>query len=184
VAVERVQCPSCGAFLALGDQQGAVQCTYCGAHLRIAQGASGQPMAILDEIKIDSSILAMNAVRGHLQEKLAELQGKRRSILDNASNEKSAVLPGCARMFGILCLLGGIISFLVAIAGIEEATWVMVVSFIILMGIFVYASWRRGGIDSQAQAQIAPIDKEIQKVQEELARIESKMDELAKKIAQ
>jgi len=184
MAVERVQCPSCGAHLTLEDRQGAARCAYCGAHLRITQGASGHPLAVLDDIKVDSSILAMNVVREHLQEELAALQKKREHVVIDADNQKSRAVPGCVIVFAVICLLTLPVGILQQ--GADEPGDIAAIAILLAFGIgsLAYRGWRYKKIDSQSEAQIAPIDKEIRRVQGELARIERQMDQLAKKVVQ
>lgn len=185
MAVEHVQCPSCGAPIALEGRQAAAQCAYCGAHLRITQGASGHPLAILDDIKVDSSILAMNVVRGRLQEELAALQKKREHVLIEADSQKLREVPGCVTVFAVIGILDALILLPIGLS-IEDPSMTLAggCCFAVVIGIFAYADWRRKKIDRQTQAQIAPIDKEIRRVQAELARIEGQLDQLAKKLAQ
>jgi len=87
--VESVQCPKCGAPVDVTAGRESLHCTHCGAGLKITRGASGHAMATLDDIKADTSVLAIRVALQTLDEKLqqqeAELQALRTQRVDAAA---------------------------------------------------------------------------------------------------
>jgi hypothetical protein len=73
-SIESAQCPKCGAPVDVTPGRESLHCTYCGAGLRITRGASGHTMATLDDIKVDTSILASGAMLKRLDDRLGEKQ--------------------------------------------------------------------------------------------------------------
>jgi len=70
MAVESIQCPKCGSPLEVESAARAATCTYCGSRLRLTKGASGHPLAVLEDIKVDTEILAKQTAINHLGERL------------------------------------------------------------------------------------------------------------------
>ena len=75
--IQALQCPKCGAMLEVGTATTAADCSYCGAHLRVTKGASGRPLATLDDLKEDTSVLAAVAVWRHIKDRLDSVVAQR-----------------------------------------------------------------------------------------------------------
>ena len=110
--VEHVQCPDCGAPLSAeaAENCGAYDrtadfprserlatCGYCGARLRITKGASGYPMATLDDIKVDTSLLAREVACRRLEEKQKKLAAERADLLRRHHIESALAQATCDR---------------------------------------------------------------------------------------
>jgi len=188
MAVERMQCPACGALLAPRAGEEMTVCAYCGARLRITQGASGRPFAVLDGIKADSSILAMEAVRVRLQEKLAALEAERTGVLRGAEASIESNVPGCAIVTAWLSIAGGIIALAASSAFEDEPdallSFLLGGAFFVIVGVCILKSARsrQNRVDDETEARLAPIADEIRRVQAELAKVESQLDGLAKEL--
>jgi len=74
--VESVQCPKCGAPVDVTAGRESLHCTYCGAGLKITRGASGHAMATLDDIKADTSVLAIRAALERLDERVSQARDR------------------------------------------------------------------------------------------------------------
>ena len=71
--IESIQCVKCGSPLEVESTAKAVTCGYCGSRLRITPGASGHLLGVLDDIKLDTEIIAKQTAVDHLSERLAFL---------------------------------------------------------------------------------------------------------------
>lgn len=72
--IESIQCVKCGSPLEVESTAKAVTCGYCGSRLRITPGASGHPLGVLEDIKVDTEILAKQTAINHLEVQLERLQ--------------------------------------------------------------------------------------------------------------
>ena len=91
MAVESVQCPKCGAPLGVEPGREHMYCSHCGAHSRLALGASGHRMAVLDDIKTDTSILAKEVALRRLNDKVTQKQMARQSLVLERDSERNAL---------------------------------------------------------------------------------------------
>lgn len=80
MSVESVQCPKCGSPLQVESGLRQVWCTYCGSQLRITSGSSGHPLAVLDDIRADTSLLAKQRALEHLRQHRVELFAEREKL--------------------------------------------------------------------------------------------------------
>ena len=78
--VQSIQCPKCGSPLEVTPSTSQARCSYCGSMLRVSRDASGQPLAVLDDIRTGIDILALDAERRQLHEKLEALRGGRHAF--------------------------------------------------------------------------------------------------------
>ena len=87
MSIEAIQCPKCGGPLSVEEGRDSVYCSHCGAGLRISTGSSGHPLATLDDIKDDTSLLAMRAALERLDERLQERDNEIRALEDARTSE-------------------------------------------------------------------------------------------------
>lgn len=92
-----MQCPDCGAPLSAEAGERLVTCSYCGARLRITKGASGYPMATLDDIKVDTSLLAREVACRRLEEKQKRLAAERADLLRRHHIDSALAQATCDR---------------------------------------------------------------------------------------
>lgn len=78
--VESIQCPKCGSPLQVEGGTRQAWCTYCGSQLRITTGRSGHPLAVLDDIRADTSLLAKQRASEHLRQHRVELLAEREKL--------------------------------------------------------------------------------------------------------
>ena len=188
MAVESLQCPNCGAPLSVETGQTSMYCPYCKARLRINLGASGHPLATLDEIKVDSSIIARDVVRQRLKEQLAALEAERGQVISRKEAEKRKKAPGpgptifgtvLAFLFALLLLGVGLSN---GVSGLDE-----LVAVFLVVGLVGLASWASqhnaiNRIDEETRLELSPVDGRIGKIKAQLVEIEAEMDQLAKEL--
>ena len=98
-------------------------CSYCGARLRVKTGASGSPMAVLDGIKEDTSLLARQSAYAHLEKEVEGLLAEREGLREQWQKLKAADAEqraGCAPLAG-LGLLG--LGLVCIAAGLSDSAW-------------------------------------------------------------
>ena len=108
MAVESVQCPKCGAPLSVEPDREHTYCSYCGAGLKLTQGVSGHPMAVLDDIKSDTSILAKEATLKRSVDEISEKQMRQMALVAARGKEQEAVPRGFLTLQAVLCAVVGI----------------------------------------------------------------------------
>lgn len=86
MALEAIQCPKCGSPLEVDARANMAVCTYCGSYLRLVQGDSGHVLPVLDEIRVDTGILARDTARRRFEQRLGELHDARQALLKNKEN--------------------------------------------------------------------------------------------------
>lgn len=91
--IESIQCPKCGSVLEVESTAKAVTCGYCGGRLRITRGASGHPLGVLEDIKVDTEIIAKQTAINHLRERLQELLEERERLDIRFHSELSTLEP-------------------------------------------------------------------------------------------
>jgi hypothetical protein len=133
VEIDSLQCPNCGAPVATAAGRDAYTCAYCGAHLRLTAGASGVPLAVLEELGDDAALLADVAKRDYLVRENAELrqrilgpQGQQAGTIrpwrTTSSPVAMAVLIGIGLLFA--CGIGGALPD--DAPGLRYAYWLLV----------------------------------------------------------
>ena len=190
MAVESVQCPKCGASLSVEPDREHTFCSYCGAGLKLALGVSGHPMAVLDDIKTDTSILAKEVALRRLTDKITEKQRAVRALLSERATELEA-LPSIAWEFRVLCAFFGIPVTIAAICAFSFEA-VAAGLLVLAMGLpFLYLAVspvaglkKREGLQRIAQldARIHSISQEIEDLQEQISAKEADMDALTDQV--
>lgn len=89
--MEAIQCPKCGSPLEVDARANSAVCTYCGSYLRLTQGPSGHVLPVLDDIKVDTGILARDTARRRFEQRLEELHDARQALLKNRETRKRLV---------------------------------------------------------------------------------------------
>ncbi len=81
MAVESIQCPNCGSPLEVGATDRVATGGDCRARLSITKGASGYPLAVLDDIKVDTALIARETAVRRLERNLADLRRERDALI-------------------------------------------------------------------------------------------------------
>ncbi len=108
VDLDRLQCPGCGATLT-AEGRDTLFCSYCGAKLKVKTGASGNPMAVLDGIKDDTSLMAKKVAMQHLEEELISLKKQQEALQQRKETlEKAESENGCLFVMAVLGLMAAL----------------------------------------------------------------------------
>lgn len=112
--MQALQCPKCGGTLGFAPQATRAVCGYCGGSVRISRDASGQPVAVLEDIRTSTDILAAEAARKRLEERLADLRESHSQPYKAYSDAKAKVdrLSGSFTVTG--AIVGGIVGSLIS----------------------------------------------------------------------
>lgn len=186
MSIQRLQCPSCGANITT-DGRGSLFCSYCGAKLRIKTGASGNPMAMLDGIKEDTSLMARRSALAHVEEELSRLEAEREKTIQsykaqNAEAEEEGD-RGCFAFAPMLLLFAGI--GLVAQFAYGRAAQGIVGLALIGAAIAIYAAWGRAdaarerqrvALKSRVAQTVAEIDAKVAPLRERAEGLKAEID--------
>lgn len=111
--MQAMQCPKCGGALGFAPQATRAVCGYCGGSVRISRDASGQPVAVLEDIRTSADILAAEVARKRLEERLADLRESYSQFYERYTNARDEAnrLSWTAAIGGIVLgfVLGSII---------------------------------------------------------------------------
>jgi hypothetical protein len=80
MSVTSIQCPQCGSPVQVEPAARYATCAYCASSLRITRGSSGHPLAVLEDIRADTGMLARQAAVRHLRQRLRDLTGQRNEL--------------------------------------------------------------------------------------------------------
>ena len=194
MAVESVQCPKCGAPLRVEPDREHTYCSYCGAALKLTRGHSGHQMAVLDDIKTDTSILAKEVALRRLTEKVTEKQIEQQDLVATRNTQRKA-LPVDPLTMKVLYALFGIVLTALGIDTCfnEGASVAFGVSLsLIIIGLFFLflaakqtaVRKRREGLTRIAEldAQIDTLSREIEDIHETIRAHKADMDDLTDQV--
>lgn len=192
MAVESIQCVKCGSPLEVESTARFAICGYCGSRLRITRGASGHPLGVLEDIKLDTEIIAKQTAIDHLRDRLSELVRQRQILKAQLTNELHAAgrrhetaWGGCLPLAGLIVILGCLASN----ASFEtNAPWLG--AGFLLLGIGIWRTGRakvrqqeaRRKVENTYGARIARIDEQIQSTQRRIVELQVDMDRLAREL--
>lgn len=148
--VESIQCPKCGSPLQVEGGHRQIWCTYCGSQLRITSGSSGHRLAVLDDIRADTSLLAKQRALEHLRQRRVELLAEREELgawwveqkqfVDRVPSEHLVGKKATqAVVYAMLAALGAcmfLASLVAGLSGDSSGILLGVVGFL-LVGVFV-----------------------------------------------
>lgn len=202
MAVESIQCPKCGSPLEVESTARFAICNYCGSRLRITRGASGHPLGVLEDIKVDTEVIAKQTAIDHLRERLQHL-GEERDRLERQMRSELEAAQSASPGRGDASVAAGImlLGFAIVVIGTrvsfaEEMSRVVVCSGpgLLLLGGGIFGlikTQARNGegkrLTNEAQGKarkeyrpaIARIDEQIQSTQRRIAELQADMDRLA-----
>lgn len=185
-SVEQVQCPNCGAPLSVEEGRSSLYCSFCGSALKIEKGASGHALAVLDGIKVDTGILAHDAARRRLDERLTVLMG---AIADEKQRHSNSLEGGKPkRLFGGVSVLLGVGMFVSSFSNVTSiGGFLMLGGFsltISLMGIYILVSQYRGlqPVLRRHKEVIKQYETELAAILQEFDRVTKQMDDLTGKL--
>ncbi len=113
--LEPMQCPKCGSPLLVEPAAASAFCSYCGSRLRVARGASGHPVGLLDRIETNSAILARQTAINRLQECLPALYAQRDALKEEADKLAAGRRPratGRAVLGLLLTVVPGLVALI------------------------------------------------------------------------
>ncbi len=200
---EVVQCPQCGSPLQVEADARSTSCSFCDSRLRLVHGASGHPLATLDEIKADTAIIARQTALHHLEGRLADLLPQRQALSEEyearlgelawapsglARARNPAVLlalgAGLLSAFASLLVVGSLASG--ALVGAASTTLVCWLPFAVLTAASVYI-WGQADVSErqeraawgQAQQETrAYYDARIAELDEQISAAQARIAEL------
>jgi len=131
MSVESIQCPECGSSLEVERSDSFTVCTYCGSRLRVTEGASGDLMGILDQIKADTSILAKRAALEHAREQLEAIEEERDEWWELMFGKQDALPksgweewgPGCGCIVSLVAVVSTLMALVAAIVQFPGWEW-------------------------------------------------------------
>lgn len=175
-----VQCPKCGSPLEVTPSTTQARCSFCGAALQLSRGSSGHPLAtVLDSIQADTELLALEAVRRHVEGNLVDL---RQSLVAlEAASRATTTGPGvagCSVLSVIAAVLAGL-GYLVSDAMGAAGEIGLVVGFTLACVIFSLV-WRGVSTKMETQAQEAQerYEQEQGALREQIASEEARLREV------
>ena len=192
MAVETLQCPKCGAPLRIEPDREHTYCSYCGAALKLTQGVSGHQMAVLDDNKTDTSILAKEVALRRLTDKVTEKQMEQQDIAATRETERKA-LPHDPVGKKVICAFVGVYLIALGIAAcFAEGGFAKSGVLFIAIGVFFLflasrqteVRKRREGLTRIAEldAQIDALSQEIEDIHETIRAHKTDMDHLTDQI--
>lgn len=182
-SVEQVQCPNCAAQVDVEEGRSFLHCSYCGSGLKIEKGSSGHSMAVLDDIKVDTGILAHEVVRRRLEGRLGELEETFGVVHQRYDEGK----PGGVWIMWIVALLFmGVTSLGFGFLKYKGASGEIIITGIafILVGVVVLSiqSDKRQKMQEEYEAARERYESEVAAVREELEHVTEQMDDLTRKL--
>jgi len=186
--IESIQCPKCGSPLEVARSTLQARCSYCGSTLRVSRDASGQPLAVLDDIREDTDILATDVVRRRLEERLRERLAVRHNLRSAyaIALEKTPASAGCATW--LVAAVGAFIGALVG-AGLGEIVGPESVEGFSLLGVIVgglIAWWlmdperkaTRTKVEEYYGPRLRALGRDVEEARRELGAATARMDGL------
>jgi len=204
--VESIQCPKCGSPLQVESGLRQLWCTYCGSQLRITRGSSGHPLAVLDHIRADTSLLAKQRALEHLRQRRVELLaereklgtwwGEQKRFIDRVPSEHQvgrkatqAVVFSMIAVLGACMFLGSVVA---GVTGDSSSILLSVMGFLLagVMSVCVRSVVRERGrlvkkVEEErerARAALAQCEARLRAIDVELDQVWLRIDGLEKEI--
>ena len=192
--VESIQCPKCGSPLGVESGARDAVCDYCGSQLRVTRGSSGHPLAVLDDIRADTSLLAKQRAQEHLQQHRDELLAKRAELCDEWRQRKARLGESRAlRQAGnrqgqilVLAIVAGVlfVQFLRALssAGRGNPDIVLAAVSLMLAGAAIYGVMAlardRKRLIAEGQAQLEQARVALQQCEARIRALDGELDKV------
>ena len=178
VKVESIQCPKCGSPLRLEAAGKEATCDYCGARLRITVGTSGYPLAVLDDIRVDTALMARETVLRRLERNLEGLQRERDALVTAQEQPRRLGWRGAAvRLLLIIALAALAVPAFKLIARLGARLGLLVVLVAIALVLLAYLCFERGDrrpestgtrVRNQRERRLAEMSEEIARTTERI----------------
>jgi len=185
MTVESLRCPNCGSTLSVPPSRGFTVCDYCGSHLRVTRDSAGHPVGVLDDIRLDTSLLAKERALAHLQERLSTMEREH----DELAERMRVALAGVSTRSSVGPWIPGIILgfFACVLFSTVDATLAMIAALAVVLGLGWLLSRhdkenrrrRSAEIERRYAPRLAELDDEVAAVSKQIERLKRDIDELA-----
>ena len=197
MSIESIQCVKCGSPLEVESTARFAICTYCGSRLRITRGASGHPLGVLEDIKLDTEIIAKQTAINHLRERLQHFRAERDRLEVQLQGELERAWPrGLGRDFPYRWEKPMAVACVFAIIGVviwmsSSKFWGGVCLAVATAEVFalgralrLYRRYERAEsrIREKYGPFIASAGEQIQSTQRRIAELQTDMDRLAREL--
>jgi len=187
--VESIQCPKCGSPLEVISSTRQAVCEYCGSTLTITKGASGHSMAVLDEIKVDTGLIARETARRRLEEKLQDLRLRRNKLHGEylGQLEQRQVRGGGCSLSAGLFMTALLIGLLLVASGEAYLGVILVLGGAVVL---YWSHWKRRksqrehkkDLASKYEPRLRQLSEDISHTKQRIETIKVEMDRLSEEL--
>lgn len=173
--MQAMQCPKCGGSLEVASSDTHTVCVYCGHSIRISRDASGQPVAVLEDIRASTDILAADTARKRLEERLTGLRESYSQLYERYADVRGEV----GRLAWTPAITGIVFGFVIGSLVGDWAVPLLIVGSVIGLVLALRAQAARlAEAEESYEPVLNRISDSIEEVTNQLQAVTSRMDNL------